>query len=203
MSPRTTIQPGPSPTTAVSRALFRGGFDGLVSTLYGELRQLARRQLARERSDHPLQTTALVHEAYLRLTRQGDAITESRTQCLAAASVAMRRILVEEARSIRRAKRGGDWSRVHLESLPGEAESTSVDLLALSEALEKLAAHDERKCMVVQMRFFAGLTQDEIAEALDLTTRTVERDWRYARAWLFRELSRDGGLNGNGSSHVA
>ncbi|HKQ50537.1 MAG TPA: ECF-type sigma factor [Phycisphaerae bacterium] len=177
-------------------------FDELVAVLYGELRRMARRHLMKERSDHPLQTTALVHEAYLRLARSGQAAGAGRTQCLAAAAVAMRHILVEEARSMKRAKRGGGWSRVQLDGVADDPMANSLDLLALSDALEKLAAHDERKCMVIQMRFFAGLTNDEIAEALDTTTRTVERDWRYARAWLYRELASDRRADGNGRADV-
>ena len=169
----------------------RSAFDELVAALYSELRRLARRHLMKERSDHPLQTTSLVHEAYLRLARSGHGLGASRTQCLAAAAVAMRHILVEEARSMKRAKRGGGWSRVQLDGVADDPNASSIDLLALSEALEKLAAHDERKCMVVQMRFFAGLTNEEIAQILETTTRTVERDWRYARAWLYRELAFD------------
>jgi RNA polymerase sigma factor (TIGR02999 family) len=161
----------------------------LMPALYGELRQIARSQLRRERVDHPLQTTALVNEAYLRLLRGGESADASRTRCLSAAGLAMRHILVEEARSANRLKRGGGWSRVQAEGVVAEDASGATELLALAEALEELAIHDERKCLVVQMRFLAGMTHEEIAGSLKLTTRTVERDWQYARAWLFRRLS--------------
>lgn len=190
MTPHQTVQ---SALAGSPDSRPQSAFDELVAVLYGELRRMARRHLMKERSDHPLQTTSLVHEAYLRLARSGQGPGASRTQCLAAAAMAMRHILVEEARSMKRAKRGGGWSRVHLDGVADDPMANSFDLLALSEALEKLAAHDGRKCMVVQMRFFAGLTNEEIAEVLETTTRTVERDWRYARAWLYRELASDRG----------
>jgi RNA polymerase sigma factor (TIGR02999 family) len=180
----------------------QSAFDELVTVLYGEFRRLARRHLQKERSDHPLQTTALAHEAYLRLARGGRGFGESRTQCLAAAAVAMRHILVEEARSMKRVKRGGGWTRVQADNLACDSMSDSIDSLALTEALDRLAAHDERKCLVVQMRFFAGLTTEEIAETLGTTTRTVERDWRYARAWMFRALCPDRPPPGNGPADV-
>jgi|CXWL01.1.fsa_nt_gi RNA polymerase sigma factor (TIGR02999 family) len=174
----------------------------LVPALYGELRQIARSHLRRERVSHPLQTTALVNEAYLRLIRGNSLSDASRTRCLSAAGLAMRHILVEEARSAGRLKRGGGWSRIQSDGVVADERNGATELLALAEALEDLASHDERKCLVVQMRFFAGMTNEEIADSLALTTRTVERDWQYARAWLFRRLSSGRGparCDGNGN----
>lgn len=163
-------------------------FERQLPAIYDDLRVLARSMLRRDRPGHVLQTTALVHEAFLRFARSCTPDLKGRTHCLALGALAMRHILVEEARRSGRRKRGGNWARVPLESLEVARKGDSVDLIELDEALTRLAQHDERKARVVEMRYFGGLSNAEIAGALNITERTVERDWRYARAWLFREL---------------
>lgn len=167
--------------------------DGLLTpAVYEDLRVLARRWLSQERSGHVLQTTALAHEAFLRLLGDRGAAGSGDTQYLALASLAMRRILVDEARAARREKRGGDWTRVPMPAIADAAGGRSVDLADLDEAMARLEAHDARKCRVVEMRFFGGLSNARIAAALEVTERTVERDWQYARVWLFRDLNEGG-----------
>ena len=173
---------------ACRAAADKGDFDDLITGLYGELRMLARRELSGRKVNLPVQTTSLVHEAYLRLSRNAQGRLLDHAECLAAAVISMRRILVEEIRSMKRLKRGGAWTRVCLDSVHSPSTSR-IDFVDLSDALERLTINDPRKAMIVQMRFFGGLTNEEIAETLKVTTRTVERDWQYARAWLFRELS--------------
>lgn len=180
------------PSSAESRSATLAALNEFVPRIYDELRAVARRFLARERADHPLQTTVLVHEAYLRVARADARFAASRTQCLASASLAMRRILVEEARAAAALKRGGDRRRVCMETLAPGIGPASTEFLALHEALERLETSDARKARVVEMRFFGGMSCEEVAEAMNLTPRTVERDWQYARAWLYRELTRDG-----------
>lgn len=177
------------PTKPVETAVkARLCLDELLPEAYAELKALARRSLSRERSGHTLQTTALVHEAYLRLLKHDRIEWTGRTHCVAVAAMAMRRILVEDARARACSKREGDRLRVSLTGLALDADG-SVDLLSLEEAIAALSLEDPRKCRVVELRFFAGLSEAETADVLGITTRTVERDWRYARAWLFRFLS--------------
>lgn len=163
----------------------------LLPLVYDELKRLAARKMALEQSGQTLQTTALVHEAYLRLVGDGDAPTwESRIHFFAAAAEAMRRILVENARSKQRLKRGGgQWERVDLDSAEIQMPGTNVDILALDEALQQLALEQPQKAELVKLRFFAGLTIDEVAQAMDISTATAGRIWRYARTWLAEKLS--------------
>jgi RNA polymerase sigma factor (TIGR02999 family) len=173
--------------------LERGGdaAERLFPIVYEELRALAEAQLRRERSGHTLQPTALVHEAFLKLVGQKDARYESRSHFLAIAATAMRRVLVHHAEKRGSAKRGGGRGRRSLETGPEIALPESndpVDLLALDEALVRLAALDERKAKVVELRFFAGLNVAEAAAALGASPATVKRDWEFARVWLLREL---------------
>jgi RNA polymerase sigma factor (TIGR02999 family) len=165
----------------------------LLPLVYGELRRLASQWLARETPGQTLQPTALVHEAYVRLTGAGgrDIGWDGRGHFFAAAAEAMRRLLVEKARRKRRVKHGGDRRRVDLDLSETLAAAPSEDLLALDEALTRLTAHDPVKAEVVKLRFFAGLKMPEIAEALDLSLATVERHWTYARTWLYAELAED------------
>ncbi len=161
----------------------------LLPLIYEELRRLAARELARERPGHTLQPTALVHEVYARLVGQpGGAAWNSRGHFFGAAAQAMRRILVESARRKRSQKRGGDQQRcaIDLEAIP--AAGPNEDLLALDEALTRLAATDATAAELVQLRYFAGLTLDEAAAALGMSPRSAGRSWAYARAWLRRAI---------------
>jgi len=162
----------------------------LMPLVYDELRRMASGYLRRERRDHTLQTTALVHEAYLRLVGQDDLSFENRAHFRAIAARTMRRILVEHARARGAVKRGGPRRRVTLQDTLALAAAPRIDLQALDEALERLAGLDAQQARIVELRFFAGLTVEETAEAVGLSPATVKRDWAMARAWLRRELAR-------------
>jgi RNA polymerase sigma factor (TIGR02999 family) len=163
-------------------------YDQFLPLLYAELRAIAQRHMEGERDEHTLQPTALVHEAFLRLT-SGSAIEfENRAHFLRAASAAMRRVLVDHARARNAAKRRGALCVTLDESLVAGPDR-SVDMLVLDDALTRLAAAEPRWAQVVELRFFAGLEVPEVADALGTSTATVKRDWRFARAWLARELS--------------
>lgn len=158
----------------------------LLSLVYGELRQLARAKMAREKPGHTLQATALVHEAWMRL---GDQRFESRAHFFGAAAEAMRRILIERARRKQAAKHGGGAVHVDADAFEIAAPIEKEDeLLAVHEALDALATHDARKAELVKLRYFVGLTIDEAAEVLDISAPTAKRDWAYARAWLYRTI---------------
>jgi RNA polymerase sigma factor (TIGR02999 family) len=163
--------------------------DQLLPLVYDELRRLAKQKLAREKPGQTLDATALVHEAYLRLV-DTDTVQHwnSRWHFFAAAAEAMRRILVERARHQRSLKAGGGRHRLALADIEPAAPPPSVDLLALNEALDKLERHDARKAALVKLRFFAGLTIAQAAQALDIATSTADEDWAYARSWLRLEL---------------
>jgi RNA polymerase sigma factor (TIGR02999 family) len=167
----------------------RTALDALLPLVYKELRRLARFQLRQERPNHTLQSAALVNEAYLRLVGLNAPKWESRTHFFAIAAQLMRQILVDYARRHRAAKRGGDVRRVSVSDAAAAAQTTDFDVLALDEALKLLANIDPRQSQVVELRFFAGLSLDEIAKALDIGPATVQRDWTAARAWLYREMS--------------
>ena len=165
----------------------REELDRVFPVVYDELRRVARRALSHERSGHTLTTTALVHEAYLELVDQASATSGKRARFFAIAATAMRRVLVEYARRHRALKRGGGLRRVSLDE--NAIASVRADaLLALDEALTRLGALNERLARVVECRYFAGLSEEETAEVLDVTERTVRRDWVKARAWLLGEL---------------
>ena len=163
--------------------------DDLMPAVYDELRRLASRYLRSERPGHTLRPTALVHEAYLRLA-SAEGPWRDRGAFCAAAAQAMRRILVDYARSRNRQKRGGGGPFISLDEAIGVHEETAPDLLELDEALTRLALQDERKARIVELLFFGGLTYEECAEALGISTATLDRDLRLAKAWLWRELSR-------------
>jgi RNA polymerase sigma factor (TIGR02999 family) len=163
--------------------------DRLMPLVYQELRRRAAAHLRRERRDHTLQPTALVHEAYLRLVDQKRIVWQNRAQFLAVASQMMRRVLVDRARARRMAKRDGNWARVSLDETVLMTPPGDVDVLDLDRALTGLAAFDERKSRIAEMRFFGGLSLEETGHALGLSVATVERDWQAARAWLFKTLS--------------
>jgi RNA polymerase sigma factor (TIGR02999 family) len=164
--------------------------DALLPLVYDELRTLARSRMRKEPSGQTLQPTALVHEAYLRLVAGRDQTFENRGHFFGAAALAMRRILVERARQRRTAKHGGGWERVTLSDVIASTEQREVDLVVLDRALEALEAHDKRLSEVVMLRYFTGLTIEETARALALSPATIKRDWEYARAWLFEEMTR-------------
>lgn len=165
--------------------------DRLAPLVYQELHRIARGYMARERTGHTLQTTALVNEAYVRLVDARQVTWHDRAHFFAVCARAMRRILVDHARSRGYLKRGGGKVRVQFDEATGMAWSADSDLLELDEALDRLSALDPRKGKVVEMRFFGGLSVAETAEALRISPETVMRDWKMARAWLYRELSAD------------
>lgn len=162
--------------------------DQLLALLYDDLKQRARRQLRRERRDHTLQPTALVHEAYLRLVRQTDVTWRNRAQFLALAAVMMRRVLLDHGRGRGTAKRGGSWVRVALESEGGPAAGPDAELGELEAALDDLAVQDARQARLVELRVFGGLSYEEAAEVMGISPAVARREWTMARAWLFRRL---------------
>ncbi len=167
----------------------RQAAEELLPLLYDELRRLAAQRMAAERPGQTLEATALVHEAYLRLVdNDHPQLWNSRGHFFAAAAEAMRRILVERARHKRTLKAGGDWQRVELVDLALAAVGPDLDVIALSEALDRLEAQDHRAAQVVKLRFFAGLTIEAAAELLGIATSTADSDWAYARSWLRVEL---------------
>ena len=166
----------------------KAALDRLMPLLYQELRRLARRQMRRERQGDTLQTTALVNEAYLRLVDYERVQARDRNHFLAIAAQAMRRILVERARNRRSDKRGSNPQRISLDEVTEVAEARAADLLALDEALQALSTIDPRKAQLVELRYFGGLTIEETANVLGVSTPTVERDWHTARIWLHREI---------------
>jgi RNA polymerase sigma factor (TIGR02999 family) len=166
-----------------------GAAEKLLPLVYAELRELAARRLVHEAPGLSVQSSDLVHEAYLRLVREGDQKEwDGRGHFFAAAAEAMRRILVENARRKNRLKHGGGRLRVELEAAHFLENNASEDLEAIDEALDKLAAEDPAKAELVKLRFFAGLTMPEIAQVLKISLATAERHWTYARTWLFAEL---------------
>ena len=196
------VEPNPEDTEAITEALYalRTGapdaMDRLAPLVYEQLRRIAHRQLRAEPVGHTLSTTALVHEAYLKLVDQTRAEWQDRGHFFAVASGAMRRILVDYARRYRAARRGGgdDGAPVRPISLDNTeipAAERADALVALDEALERLGRLDERQARVVECRFFGGLTEEETAAALGISQRTVAREWVTARGWLFQELRRD------------
>jgi RNA polymerase sigma factor (TIGR02999 family) len=180
----------PSDVTQLLAAAERGDFDAadrLLPVVYDELRRLAGQKLAGERAGHTLQATALVHEAYIRLLGN-DQSWEGRRHFFGAAAEAMRRILVESARRKQSQKRGGGVARADVELTDIPATEPDVDVLALNEALEKLAQQDAAAAEIVKLRYFAGLSIPEAAEVLNVSPRSADRLWAYARAWLHREV---------------
>ena len=187
---------GVAPSGDVTRLLVawsqgdEGALDTLLPLVYSELREMAHRYLGRERRDHTLQPTAVVHEAFLRLIKQRRVDWKSRSHFFAVAAQAMRRILVDHARARAADKRGGGQTLIALDAAPSGETPRAVDLIALDDALGRLEKLDRTKASVVEMRFFGGLTIDETAEALGASPSTVKRDWTLARAFLYRELTR-------------
>jgi RNA polymerase sigma-70 factor (ECF subfamily) len=166
--------------------------DKLVPLVYRELHRVAARQMAREKPGHTLQPTALVHEAYLRLVNKRDLAWQDRMHFFAVAAREMRRVLVDLARLRHAKKRGGmDARHVDLDEVNIYSEENLGDLLVLNDALDRLAAIDPRQREIVELRFFAGLTVEEVAASLKISTRTVTREWNFAKAWLHAELAGD------------
>lgn len=166
----------------------RRALEDLMPMVYDQLRSLAASQLRRERGDHTLEPTALVNEAFIRLIDQSRVSWDSRSHFFAIAARMMRRILVDHARRLAYAKRGGDQQRVELSDVFALSAERAPELLALDEALESLAAIAPRQAQVVELRHFGGLTRDEVAAALGISVPTVARHWSAARAWLYRHL---------------
>lgn len=171
----------------------QAALDKLYPFVYAELRRLAHGYMRRERPGHSLQTTALVHEAYLRLVDTHNVRWQNRAQFFAIAAQLMRRILVDFARARHAQKRGGEAARISLDEAPAVSRGNAPDFLAIDDALKTLAALDPRKSQVVELRFFGGLSVEESAEALKVSPETVMRDWKFARSWLRRELGRGKG----------
>jgi len=169
----------------------QAALDQLTPLVYTELRQLAHRYMRRERLGHTMQTTALIHEAYLRLVDQTKVRWENQAHFFGIAARLMRQILIEHARSHTRAKRGGGAVTLSLDEAALVSQARAAELLALNDALERLAAVDPRKSRVVELRFFGGLSVEEAARVLNIAPNTVLRDWRLAKAWLHREISHE------------
>jgi len=185
---------GTSAVTRLLRAYNDGeedALDDLVPLVYDTLRRVAQRQLRGERDDHTLSSTALVHEAYIQLSRLGDVQWQDRRHFFAAAARTMRHILVDYAVRRNAQKRGGDVRKVNVDDADLPSEENLDELITLNRAMDRLEKFDDRLVRVVECRFFAGLTIEETAETLDISDATVSRYWTRARAWLNRELTRD------------
>jgi RNA polymerase sigma factor (TIGR02999 family) len=184
----------PSPPQDVTRLLLNWGagdrqaLDELTPLVYEELRRLASRYLRRERADHTLQSTALVHEAYMRMVDQRNVKWQNRAQFFGLAAEMIRRILVDHARAHRAEKRGGEAVKLALDEALDAAAGRDMELVRLDEALKKLAELDPQQSRIVELRYFGGLTIDETAESLGVSPATVKRDWVVAKAWLRRQL---------------
>ncbi len=185
---------GDSPVTDLL-VRWRGGdaeaLEDLIPLVYGELRSLAHHYLRQERPDHTLQSTALVHEAYVRLVGHAPPTLQNRAHFFGVAARLMREILVEHARAQRAAKRGGGADMLTLDEALDHARPTNVDILQLDDALNALARLDARQSRIVELRFFTGLSIDETAEVMGVSAATVSREWTTARAWLYREITRE------------
>jgi len=188
---------GSAPQEAVTRLLLEwksGNSDArdlLTPIVYDELRRQAARYLRREQAGHTLQTTALIHEAYVRLVDQRNVQWQNRAHFFGIAAQLMRRILVDHARTKKRVKRGGSKVQVSLADATVATTGPDLDIVALDEALERLEKLDQQQSRVVELRYFSGLTVEETAEVMGISTATVKREWSVARAWLHRELSGD------------
>jgi RNA polymerase sigma factor (TIGR02999 family) len=190
--PRELLPRPPHDVTGLLLAWRQGNqsaFEQLIPIVYDELRRLARGHLRGERRNHTLQTAELVHETYVRLVDSRRVQWQNRAHFFAVAAQCMRRILVDSARARQALKRGGDQARVELDPELTIAAAPNIDLVALDEALSALAAIDERRSRVVELRFFGGLSVEETAGVLDVSPETVMRDWKVARAWLFKQLT--------------
>ena len=187
---------GPAPDVTQLLSKWSSGdqsaLDQLLPLVYGELHRLAAAYLRRERSNHTLQSTALVHEAFMRMVHQQDVQWKNRAHFFAICAQMIRRILVDYARSQHAEKRGSGAVKLALDDAMAvpQAPATDVDLLGLNDALDRLAEMDERQSRIVELRFFAGLSIEETAEVMHLSPASIKREWQTARAWLFREMTR-------------
>jgi RNA polymerase sigma factor (TIGR02999 family) len=182
----------PGQITALLGQLRKGNREAesrLMPLVYSELRKLARRYMRAERPDHTLQATALVNEAYLRLVGQTGIDWQNRAHFYGIAAQMMRRVLVDHARAHRAEKRGAGGPKISLSAAEEFTKGSDTELLALDEMLNRLSSIDPRQSRVVELRFFGGLSEEETAETLGISVRTVKRDWNVARAWLYRELT--------------
>lgn len=170
----------------------RGALDEMLPLVYAELRSVAERYLRRERSDHTLQPTALVHEAYLRLISQREVNWRNRAQFIGVAAEMMRRILVNHAEARAAGKRGGGAEKITLDNALLQFEDRNLDVIAVDDALKRLARQDPRAARIIELRFFGGLRNDEMSEVLDISERTIDREYAFARAWLQRALKPGG-----------
>ena len=185
------MERAPGEVTLLLNEIAKGNqhaLDRLIPLIYDELHRLAARCMRQERADHTLQPTALVHEAYLKLVGQRTTNWENRTHFFAVAAQLMRRILIDHAKRHLRAKRGGAEQKVSLDEVFLFSEDKSAALLALDESLTRLGKIDPRQSQIVELRYFAGLTIEETATALDVSPKTVKRDWSVAKAWLYGDL---------------
>jgi RNA polymerase sigma-70 factor, ECF subfamily len=190
---------GENPDVTLLLSALTRGDDGaasqLIPVVYAELRRLAGSYMRKERSDHTLQATALVHEAYLKLVEQRSVNWQSRAHFFGVAAQLMRRILIDHARGHTRQKRGGDDQKVSLDEALIFSEQQADELLAVDDSLNQLAKIDPRQAKVVEMRFFGGLSIEEAAEALQVSPKTVKRDWSVAKAWLYADLKERYGID--------
>ena len=185
---------GHDDVTGLLRAWSKGdkqALDQLIAVVYQDLRRRAAARLRGERGGHTLQPTALVHEAFLRLIDQKQIVWQNRAQFLGVASEMMRRVLVDHARAHKMSKRSGGWVKVTLEDAFARSQPRDIDLLNLDEAMRRLAEFDPRKSRIAELRFFGGLSLEEMSHVLGLSVATIERDWQTARAWLRVQLKRD------------
>lgn len=167
----------------------RAAWDRLIPLVYDELKQLAASQMQRERSNHTIQPTALVHEAFVRLAGQRNAVWNNPTHFYGAAAEVMRRILVDFARTRKAAKRGGGVAPVSIENTLVDFEEKATDIVLLDDAMQRLAEFAPDQARIVELRFFGGLSVEQTAEVMSVSTATIQRGWRIAKAWLLRELS--------------
>lgn len=186
-----TVDSTPGEVTQLLGELKRGNRQAeerLIPLVYSELRRIAASYLRKEAANHSFQPTALVHEAYLRLTRMEEVDWQGRSHFFAVSATVMRRILVDHARANLAGKRGQGWDAVSLNEAIFPAPERAPEIVALDQALEELAKLDERQSKIVELRFFAGMSEEETGNVLGISTRTVKRDWRIAKAWLYKEL---------------
>lgn len=183
--------PDPNEVTRLLRAAGGEGQGELLPLVYDHLKRIAQARMQGERAGHTLQATALVHEAWVRVAGGADVAWTDRAHFYGAAAEAMRRILIEHARARGRVKRGGGLKRQPLDVVDLAVEADPAEILALDEAIGRLEEQDARAAKIVRLRFYAGLSVDETAQALELSRRTVLREWAFARAWLFRSLGLD------------